>query len=104
MNSLLNEIIFAVLTGCLLIFIIDAIYEHQESLKYQRQVDQYKEQIDQLHIDALKAESDARKAWLEANKTMQLANAKSSQIMKQKVPHDCDKAIAWAIQKAEHSA
>lgn len=75
--------------------------QHERNKSLSHEIEDYVEQIDRLHADAIKAQADARQAQIIADRAAAASNQKSNTIMKEKVPHDCEKAIKWAIEESK---
>jgi len=74
--------------------------QHLHNTALSKDVQDYAAQIDQLQADAIKANSDAAQARIIADRETAASKMKAAQIMKQKVPNDCEKSILWAANEA----
>lgn len=81
-----------------LLITIGVQHMHNNSLTHE--VTDYQAQIDQLHADAIRANQKAQQSAIIADRAVAAANMNSSRLMKQKVSHECSKAIAWAAEQA----
>lgn len=90
----------------ILLAICAGLFSAYEFKSYQLDKDnllihRYENQITQLEADAMKAQTELNDAWLTASDAVKAANAKSKEILNQKVPKDCNKAIKWMVAQAK---
>lgn len=74
--------------------------QHIRNNALQEDVKDYQQQIDQLHADSIKANYEATQARIIADREITASKMKAAQIMREKVSHECSKAIGWAIIEA----
>lgn len=97
--------IFEIVTGFLLLGIIvlgcHDYYEAWELLRANNQIHAYETQISNLESQAMAQEQRVRDAETRAQQQMRHLQDETKVIVAENVPHDCDKAVQWAIQQSK---